>query len=492
MSNPTLNSRHIADLHDLADELGIERFRLLGKQELIAAIAERDPELEVGSVEEAEEAEGDAGEDYETDGDDRGDDGDDEDRPRARRRSRSRGGRGRSRGGEREGRGDRDRDRDDRDRGRGRGRGGDRDRDGEDRAEEDEPLGDPVSGILDITPRGHGFIRLNGLEAAEGDIYVSPSQIRRCELARGDVVVGPARKPRRGERHPALVHIDTVNGVEPGAERSSFEDLTAVAAHRRLPLSGERANSDEEKVLLRSIDLLTPLARGQRVLVRAARGSGRTTLLRAIATELAPAADLELVVVLVDERPEEERAWRDAVGESELAIATADQRPGDQLRVVELALAGAKRRAEAGADVVLIFDSLSRLAAAAEDAGRVKPVFGAGRETEEEGAGSLTVIATALTDDGDDGVDRALSSTENVTIALDATLAEAGIYPALDVNGSRISGEDGLREGAELAGARALRAELAGLPARDAAERLNERIAAAASNEALLGSLAEQ
>jgi transcription termination factor Rho len=228
------------------------------------------------------------------------------------------------------------------------------------------------------------------------------------------------------------------------------------------------------------------------VLVRAARGSGRTTLLRAIAAELTGVEDLDLVVVLVDERPEEERAWREAVGDdAELAIATADQRPGDQLRVVELALAGAKRRAEAGADVVLIFDSLSRLAAAAEDAGRVKPVFGAGRETEEEGAGSLTVIATALTDAGDDGVDRALSSTENVTITLDSTLAEAGIYPALDVNGTRTSGEDGLREGTELAGARALRAELAGLPARDAAERLGERIAAAATNEALLSSAGE-
>jgi transcription termination factor Rho len=476
MSNPTLNSRHLADLHELADELGIERYRLLGKQELIAAIAERDPELEIGSVEESEPA------GFDDDGGDEGPEADrDEERPPARRRSRSRGGRGRSRGGEREGRG-----------GRGRGRDRDRDEDRDDEGpEEDEPLGEPVSGILDITPRGHGFIRLNGLEAAEGDIYVSPSQIRRCELARGDVVVGPARKPRRGERHPALVHIDTVNGVEPGAERSSFEDLTAVPAHRRLPLTGERASSEEEKVLLRSVDLLTPLARGQRVLVRAARGSGRTTLLRAIATELAPAEDLELVVVLVDERPEEERAWREAVGEAELAIATADQRPGDQLRVVELALAGAKRRAEAGADVVLIFDSLSRLAAAAEDAGRVKPVFGAGRETEEEGAGSLTVIATALTDEGDDGVDRALSSTENVTIALDSTLAEAGIYPALDVNGSRVSGEDSLREGTELSGARALRAELAGLPARDAAERLNERIAAAATNEALLSSVSE-
>lgn len=483
MSNATLNSRHLADLHDLADELGIERFRLLGKQELIAAIAERNPDLEVGSVEDSEPAPSEEGDDFETD--DGGRD-DDDDGPRPRRRSRSRGGRGRSRGGQREDRGDRG--------GRGRGRGRDRDDEsaaGDDRAEEDEPLGDPVSGILDITPRGHGFIRLNGLEAAEGDIYVSPSQIRRCELARGDVIVGPARKPRRGERHPALVHIDTVNGVEPGADRSSFEDLTAIPAHRRLPLTGEKARSDEEKVLLRSIDLLTPLARGQRVLVRAARGSGRTTLLRAIATELAAAVDLELVVVLVDERPEEERAWREAVGDSELAIATADQRPGDQLRVVELALAGAKRRAEAGTDVVLIFDSLSRLAAAAEDAGRVKPVFGAGRETEEESAGSLTVIATALTDDGQDGVDRALSTTENVTIALDAKLAEDGIYPALDVNGCRVSGEDGLREGTELAGARALRAELAGLPARDAAERLNERIAAAASNEALLSSVAE-
>jgi transcription termination factor Rho len=200
--------------------------------------------------------------------------------------------------------------------------------------------------------------------------------------------------------------------------------------------------------------------------------------------------DLEVSVVLIDERPEEQPAWRKALGEVALTIAGAEMRSGEQLRAVELAVAQAKRKAEAGADAVLIIDSLSRLAVAADDPGATKPIFGAGRETAEEGAGSLTVIATVLTD-GDDGVGRALATTENVAIALSGELAEAGVVPSIEVAGCRVVGEQELRDEAELAAARALRAELAELSATEAAQRLAERLRSEPSNEALLASLAK-
>lgn len=428
MSDGSLRNKHLAELHALADERGIERYRMLTRAELLE-------ELGAGS------------------GDDESAGGD--------------GGNGTARGGRRGGRGG-----------------------GREAAEEEEREKDPVTGILDITSRGHGFIRRDGEdeESEADDVYVSPSQIRRCELQRGDEVSGPVRKARRGERHAALVHVDTVNGAEPGAERSGFEELEAVPPSRRLPLSGEGLEPNET-ALLRAVDLLAPLARGQRVLVNAGRGSGRTTLLRALAGELSKADDLSVVVVLIDERPEEEAAWRKLEG-VELAIATADLRPGEQLRLAELAVARAKRRAEAGEDVALLFDSLSRLAVAADDPGATKPIFAAGRETAEESAGSLTVVATALTDDDDGGVSAALSTTENATITLSAELAEAGVHPALEIGGCRTVGEAELRPEAELAGARALRAELAGLPATDAVRRLLEKLDSAPTNDSLLASLA--
>lgn len=416
MTDQGLRDKHLAELFDLAAEAGVERYRMLTREELLVALG-------------AEPAE----------------------RGQASERD--------------EGRGHRDE------------RGGDQGAEGDEQ-------GHPVDGVLDITPRGHGFIRLDD----EEDVYVSPSQIRRCELERGDLVAGPARKPRRGERHPALIHVDAVNGSEPGGGRRDFSDLEPVPPSRRLPLSGSGAGPDEA-FLLRAVDLLAPLACGQRVLVRSERGAGRTTLLRALTAELAGAEDLDLRVVLVDERPEECGPWDEAAPNAEITAATADMHPREQLRVVELAVAQAKRQAESGADVVLVIDSLSRLAAAADDPGATKPIFGAGRDTSEEGSGSLTVIATVLVGDGG-GVERALETTENVTITLSAELAAAGIFPALEVGGCRVSGEDRLRDERELAAARALRAELAGLPARDAAERLRERLSAAASNEALLSSMA--
>ncbi len=454
MANGSLKNKHIAELHKLAAEEGIEKFRMLTRDELIAALGgDADPGA---ADDDSGSREGDSGQGG------------------GRRRSRGGGGGQGGRGGRggRQGQG-RDQGRDSSRRSRDRDQ---EDFDGEqDGDEEGAEEGEPVSGVLDITPRGHGFVRLEGLDPAEGDIYVSPSQIRRCELQRGDIVAGPARKPRRGERHPALIHIDTVNGIEPGGDRTSFEDLEPVPPTRRIELTGADA-SEDNSVLLRSINLLSPLARGQRVLIRSERGSGRTTLLRALAAELSSHEDLEVVVVLVDERPEEEKPWREAAPKAEISAATADMRPGDQLRVAELAIARAKRRAESGTDVVLIFDSLSRLAVAADDPGVVKPIFGAGRETAEEEAGSLTVIATVLTESDDEGVSRILETTENVTISLDGELAAAGVYPALKAGECRVTGEDELLSDDQAAAARELRSELDGLSGSDAAEKLRKKL----------------
>lgn len=450
-----LDDTHLSDLHALAAKLGVERYRLLPREELAAAILERDPDAAAALPEKPEKAEPAPS--------------------RERRPEGSRAGRDRGRGGRRS-RGD--------ERGRGRERS-DTDDEGDD--EPDEP-GEPVTGILDITPRGHGFIRLSGLEGTEEDVYVSPSQIRRCEMRRGDEVSGPARPPRRGERYPALVHVDKLNGVEPGDATSRLAEATPVHPSRRIDLKPGPDTSAEDAILLRSLDLLWPLAHGQRVLIDAVPGSGRTTLLRALARSLAARDDLELVVLLIDERPEEAEAWREAAPDAELAIATGDMRTGEQLRLVELAFGRATRRAEAGTDVVLLVDSLSRVAAAADDPGRVKPIFGAGRQTSDESLGALTVVATVLRGDDESGVASALETTESSLIVLDADLAAAGLYPAIDIPASRISGEEELREGDELTAARALRSELGSMSSADASAALRERLERSADNAALLGS----
>jgi transcription termination factor Rho len=464
-----LENGHLADLHAIAADLGVERYRLLPKSELVAAILERDPDASAPEREEApEEAAAPA-------------ERSDEETPRPRRRERG----GRNRGGGRGGRDRRPRRDDDLDDDAPAD-------DGDAEGEEEADAGEPVAGVLDITPRGHGFIRLGGLESSDDDVYVSPSQIRRCEMQRGDEVAGPARKPRRGERYPALIHVDTINGVEPGSERPRLGDATPVHPSRRIDLAPGAEASDEDKLLLRAVDLLNPLAFGQRVLVRSTKGSGRTTLLRALAASLASREDLELVVLLIDERPEEAAGWRDAAPGADLAIASAELRSGEQLRMVELAFGRASRRAEAGSDVVLIVDSLSRIAVAADDPGRVKPIFTAGRETEEEGTGSLTVIATVLGDDEDDGgIGRALDTTETSLIVLDRDLAQAGTYPAFDAAAGRLAGEEHIRSDEELALVRTLRSELTGKSPAEAAALLRERIESTPDNAALLGSLSE-
>ena len=341
-----------------------------------------------------------------------------------------------------------------------------------------------MTGALEITPQRYGFLRLRGLESHPDDVYISASQVRRCELRPGDQVSGPARAPRRGERHRALVHVDRVNGGEPLADRPEFEQLTPILPKRRLAL-----DHDPSDVLTRAVDLLTPLALGQRVLVMAAPRSGRTTLLRGLARAVDAAEGPELIVLLIDERPEEATAWRQAL---------PGGRDRDRDRRAGARRAGAARRARARARAAARRGGRGRradrrLAVAARGRRRewraeVKRLFGSARDLAEEGAGSLTVIATVVEGAEDDGAaERAVITTESSLIRLDPELAAAGVFPALRAGECRVSNEDELREPEELAAVRRLRSLLADLAPVEAADLLRERIEGSRSNAELLG-----
>ncbi len=421
---------HLADLHEQARELGVQRYRMLTRDELIEAIGEQGGASEAPAREPSKEVASPAAET--------------KDLPEEA--------------------------------------GG-----GEDEASDedvDDAETEEITGVLDRMPQGYGFLRLSGMNEAEGDVYVSASQIRRCELRPGDEVSGPARQPRRGERHRALVRVEKVNGQSPEGERKHFEDLTAVPPHRRL-LDSDAVGDP----LVRAVDLLGPLAFGQRVLVLAQPRSGRTTLLRALGAAIADAG-AHLCVLLADERPEEVPQWERALPQAEIFAATADQEPRDQIRAAELAMGHAKRLAENGEDVVVLIDSLSRLALGYRDAARVKRIFGAGRETDEEGSGSLTVIATVLdSDDRGAEVREALETTENLLLRLDAGLAAKGIVPALVIADSRASGDDQLRDADEMEQVRRLRGELAEMDPDEAAQALSDQIVATGNNAELLSRL---
>jgi transcription termination factor Rho len=411
-----LDDLHLADLHALAARLGVPRFRLLRREQLVSEIEARN-----GGGAEAEPAP------HEELG------------PEAER----------------------------------------------ERERPAEPAAETIRGVLEITPQRYGFLRLDGLDSGPADVYVSASQIRRCELRPGDEVAGPARSPRRGERHRALIHVDQVNDAETAAERPEFERLTPIVPARRVPL-----DHDPGDVLTRAIDLLAPVALGQRVLIMAAPRSGRTTLLRGLARAIGSVERCEMIVLLIDERPEEATAWRAALPEAEIASATAELAPGDQVRAAVLALERARRRAELGRDAVLIVDSLSRLAVAAEGVSEAKRLFGSGRELAEEGAGSVTVIATVVAGADDGGAaERAVVTTESSLIALDPDLAAAGVIPALRAGKCRVSNEDALRGPDELDAVRRLRSLLASLDPAEAANLLRERIEGAPTNRELLRSL---
>jgi len=243
-------------------------------------------------------------------------------------------------------------------------------------AVEPEPEAEVRAGVLDVLPNGSGFLRGGELSQGRDDVYVSPSQIRRCELRTGDDVAGPIRSPRRSERHPSLVHVETVNGAppEPPAERPRFEDLTPVYATERLSAP-------------EGLDAV-PFGKGSRVAIGGPPGAGATALLRAIVATLADRhADLQVAVVLASARPEEATEWRRAVTEGVVG-GSFDESTDRQLEAATMAVERAKRSAERGADAVVVIDALDALPPQA-----ARRVFGAGRNTEE--AGSVTVVAAA-------------------------------------------------------------------------------------------------
>lgn len=477
MSAEELAELHIADLHARAAEAGVNGYRMLSREDLIS-------ELESGGGRKRPRWPRRKAPDVDTESEtdelkvvDNTASTEDEAKP-ARRRGR-RGGRGR---------GGRDRER--------LGNGEDAEKKRDDRPDPGDEETEEITGVLEITRQRHGFLSVEG---SDDDIYVSASQVRRCEMKEGDEVTGPAREPRRGERHRALVRVNLVNGEPPvdapaqkkrsggeGATKTDrFDSLTPVPPTRRIELP------EETSALVRAADLLAPLAFGQRVLVKAAPRSGRTSLLRDLAQALAATDGVELTVLLIDERPEEVPAWKEAVPSADLALAPADLSPSEQVKAARSALERVRKQASEGADAVILCDSLSRLAVAANGVDEVKRLFGSGREMSEEGAGSLTVIATTL-GEGDDeaSAEKAIQTTETSVIALDSSLAAEGISPALVFTDCRAVGDSEILSPDEMAGLRHLRSNLSELVAPEAAAFVRRQLESASSNADVLKALA--
>lgn len=322
-----------------------------------------------------------------------------------------------------------------------------------------------VEGILDITERdasgngGFGFLRFDNFLTSDKDIYVAPTQIRRFNLKTGDKIKGIARPPRDNERFGALLYVTTVNGDEPGVaiRRPDFEDLTPIFPFEKLVLEG-----NEKDYALRLIDLIAPVGKGQRGLIVAPPKAGKTVLLKKVAAAIQDKhPEAELIVLLVDERPEEVTDMKRSLKEGgEVIYSTFDELPSHHVKVAEMVLARAQRLVEHGKDVVILLDSITRLARAYNlvvpasgktlsggfDPGALhkpKKFFGAARKMEE--GGSITILATALIETGsrmDDVIYEEFKGTGNMELHLDRKLSEKRIFPAINLNKSGTRRED--------------------------------------------------
>ncbi len=321
------------------------------------------------------------------------------------------------------------------------------------------------SGILDVLPDGFGFLRTGGYSQSKGDVYVSTSQIKRFNLRRGDQIVGQIRPAREGEKYPAMVRIETVNGQEPqkGRWRPNFDDLTPLYPMERLRLEWK-----PNDIAPRVIDLVAPIGKGQRGMVVSPPKAGKTTILKQIAQSIAANyPETKLFVVLADERPEEVTDWERSVEEAEVVASTFDQPADNHIAVAELVLERVKRLVEEGEDVVVLLDGITRLSRAynlaAPASGRIlsggvdsaalyppKKFFGAARNIEN--GGSLTILATALVETGsrmDEVIFEEFKGTGNMELRLDRKMANRRIYPAINIEDSSTRKEELLMEPAE-------------------------------------------
>ena len=344
---------------------------------------------------------------------------------------------------------------------------------------------DISSGVLEIMADGYGFLRAENFLPGTGDIYISPSQIRRFNLKNGDMVSGNIRMAREGEKFNALIYVRTVNGDNPGRaiRRPNFEKLTPIYPEHRLTLENDEWNTGS-----RTIDLIAPIGKGQRGLIVAPPKVGKTILLTEIANAITHNhPDVHLIFLLIDERPEEVTdIQRSIEGDKvEIVYSTFDEQPEHHRRVAEMTLERAKRLVEQGKDIVILMDSITRLSRAynliTPPSGRTlsggldpaalympKKFFGAARNIED--GGSLTILATALVETGskmDDVIFEESKGTGNMELVLDRKLAERRIYPAIDIAKSGTRREEKLLSAGELDAVYALRRLAAGMQMSD-------------------------
>lgn len=314
-----------------------------------------------------------------------------------------------------------------------------------------------AEGVLEILPDGFGFLRGSNYLSTENDVYVSPSQIKRFNLKTGDKVMGITRKPKSGERFRALIYVKTVNDENPetSKKRRNFELLTPIYPEEKLTLETTQNN-----IATRLIDLISPIGKGQRGLIVAPPKAGKTVLLKSIANSITKNhPDVELIVLLIDERPEEVTDMRESI-EGDVIYSTFDQVASHHVKVAEMVLNRAERLVEHGKDVVILLDSITRLARAYNltisptgrtlsgglDPGALhgpKKFFGAARNIRQ--GGSLTILGTALVETGsrmDDVIFEEFKGTGNMELHLDRKLAEKRIFPAVDIYKSGTRRED--------------------------------------------------
>jgi transcription termination factor Rho len=361
-------------------------------------------------------------------------------------------------------------------------------------------------GVLEILPEGYGFLRSQDWNYLYGpdDIYVSPSQIKRFDLRTGDTVLGQVRPPKEGERYLALLKVETVNYEEPEKtkHRIAFDNLRPRYPDKRLGL--ERKNGD---LSMRVVDLLSPIGKGQRGLIVSPPKAGKTILMQKVANAISENhPEVILIVLLIDERPEEVTDMQENV-KAEVISSTFDEPADRHVQVADMVIEKSKRLVEHGRDVVILLDSITRLARAhnvvVPHSGKIlsggvdanalqkpKRFFGAARNI--DGGGSLTIIATALIDTGsrmDEVIFEEFKGTGNMELVLDRRLADRRIYPAIDIQRTSTRKEELLMEKGELAKVYLLRNFLADMPPVEALEFLLDRMKRAKTNKEFLATM---
>jgi transcription termination factor Rho len=374
---------------------------------------------------------------------------------------------------------------------------------------DEEVLGD---GVLDILQEGYGFLRSSNDSYVSGpdDIYVSPNQIRRFNLLTGDVVTGKIRAPKKGEKYFALVKVSEVNEDSPESVRNRipFSSLTPLHPNERLGL--ELGNGGTEDITARVIDLVAPIGKGQRGLLVAPPKAGKTMILQNIASSIAVNhPECELIVLLIDERPEEVTEMERTV-RGEVISSTFDEPAKRHVQIAEIVIEKAKRRAEQGKDVIILLDSITRLARAyntvAPSSGKVlsggvdanalqrpKRFFGAARNIEN--GGSITIIATALVETGskmDEVIYQEFKGTGNMELHLERRLSEKRIFPAININASGTRREELMTDDQELQKMWILRKILHPMDTVEAAEFLIERLRFSKTNDEFFDSMKQK